>query len=86
MKRIMQLADKSCACVEGRELHNIKVLHTSLLSGFPGSAGILCSTSRVSTAITPTLIPPSFALPVTTLLPQPPERVKLSYAAMSEWE
>ena len=49
-----------------------KRVPTSLLSGFPGSAGILCSTSRVSTAITPTFIPPNFALPVTTLLPHPP--------------
>ncbi|KAH9419583.1 hypothetical protein DERP_009640 [Dermatophagoides pteronyssinus] len=36
-----------------------------------GSAGIINSTARVSTAITPTGIPPSRARPVTTVNAQP---------------
>mmetsp|Transcript_91067 Transcript_91067/g.278769 ORF Transcript_91067/g.278769 Transcript_91067/m.278769 type:complete len:261 (+) Transcript_91067:860-1642(+) len=44
---------------------------TSMLAGFAGSAGTRRSTFRVSTAMTPMGMPPSFARPTTTLLPQP---------------
>mmetsp|Transcript_92559 Transcript_92559/g.238984 ORF Transcript_92559/g.238984 Transcript_92559/m.238984 type:complete len:225 (-) Transcript_92559:4763-5437(-) len=44
---------------------------TSWLSGFAGSAGILLSALRVSTAMTPMGMPPSLARPTTTLRPQP---------------
>mmetsp|Transcript_128291 Transcript_128291/g.357090 ORF Transcript_128291/g.357090 Transcript_128291/m.357090 type:complete len:463 (-) Transcript_128291:740-2128(-) len=46
---------------------------TSRLCGFAGSAGTRRSTFRVSTAMTPMGMPPSFARPTTTLLPQPPK-------------
>ena len=38
--------------------------------GLAGSAGMRCSTSRVSTAITPMGMPPKRARPTTTDLPQ----------------
>ena len=38
--------------------------------GLAGSAGMRCSTSRVSTAITPIGMPPKRARPTTTDLPQ----------------
>ena len=40
-------------------------------SGAPGSAGMLSMTVCVSTAMTPTAMPPSRARPVTTLRAQP---------------
>mmetsp|Transcript_13101 Transcript_13101/g.27698 ORF Transcript_13101/g.27698 Transcript_13101/m.27698 type:complete len:209 (+) Transcript_13101:1076-1702(+) len=40
-------------------------------ASFPGSAGMRCSTRRVSTAITPIGMPPRRARPTTTDLPQP---------------
>lgn len=44
---------------------------TSELSGMPGSAGTALCTVWDSTATTPTGMPPSRALPVTTLRAQP---------------
>lgn len=46
-------------------------IRASRLLGLAGSAGIRCSTSRVSTAITPTGMPPNRARPTTTDLPHP---------------
>jgi hypothetical protein len=43
----------------------------SLESGFAGSAGTTASTVLVSTEMTPNGMPPNFALPATTVLPQP---------------
>ena len=43
----------------------------SLESGFAGSAGTTASTVLVSTEMTPKGMPPSLALPATTVLPQP---------------
>lgn len=40
-------------------------------SGAPGSAGMLSMTVCVSTAMTPTAMPPNLARPVTTLRAQP---------------
>mmetsp|Transcript_30746 Transcript_30746/g.52577 ORF Transcript_30746/g.52577 Transcript_30746/m.52577 type:complete len:234 (-) Transcript_30746:5345-6046(-) len=56
-------------------------------AGLAGSAGMRCSTSLVSTAITPIGTPPSLARPTTTDLPQSPRySVKLPVSKKPDWK
>src|SRR3569833_4667720 len=59
----------------------------SIESGLAGSAGVMFSTLRVSTAMTPMGMPPSRARPTTTVRAQPPrDSTKESLSKRPGWK